>query len=247
VIAKIFGAREVDPLFERIAEVSVDFNGDRPDGEVDVVAMKSFLGDGAESESTQTVGVIILKHPDLCKIFLARDGSVDQLVFGDWRPDAGLVGFGGDSLSFFERSVLESHEISGASVSAVNTIDEKPSANGGSANAVAVGEGEFGLTTDVAGRDVLVGDSSAKPVYGAHGAVGFMQTGRDGGLRNPAQHGDLADTQTRFIELDKIVDVSFREVVSHDVYTIETPSGMYVAGGVVVKNCRCFLRMKKST
>jgi hypothetical protein len=70
----------------------------------------------------------------------------------------------------------------------------------------------------------------------------FVEMGVNSVFDAPESFSDFWSRKSRFVEFDDVVSVVSHDCENKPVYTLETHSGVYNAGGIVSSNCRCSRR-----
>jgi hypothetical protein len=235
---KVFNAARVVGMPMRVGRMNVDFYGDRPDGDVNVIDINGFLKRGVVSALAEPLSESALSSPDLGLRSLLRFGLfAGKLPLFFIRELAACMVRGiGKFASFLRREVLHPKFVRFARTANVNTILSEAKFNRVPSNVILVREREDRSSVPVFSNDFLnrqVGTSATtfNPSFIQMPVNSFEVTVNT--------ISDFRAAQSRFVETDDVVSVVHEECQNREVYTLETYSGIYNAGGIVSSNCRC--------
>jgi hypothetical protein len=228
--------------------VAVNFHGDRPAGQVDIVVVDSALRIGRHASVGEQVskndfpgrGEAVERGAGLSpagQFFGAGDSSAtgdvgsdnECLTFGDIEPGpTQKQGF--RAPAWLYAAALKAGSDGGP-------VDPERFAESLLALAVPVTSGDFlGINRDAKGQDLLRSD--------AHRDFGFTKSQEKGGLAHAEMRGDLTERLAGVVELDRVVKIERKAFRGH-VYTLQTTAGMFLANSIPTKNCRCGLLFRK--
>jgi hypothetical protein len=80
----------------------------------------------------------------------------------------------------------------------------------------------------------------------AHWDIAFSEAAKQDVSRAPGLIGELLEAASGYVSLDEVVDVGQIESLHGWVYDVETESGVSVAAGIVVSNCRCAFTVRSA-
>lgn len=244
-IGEVFNSSLDAGDLERVCASNVDFHGDRPSHDVDVVFINSELRgsfDAALSEHGSKLG---LKTPDARQPALVGFGLPAHLSISNANFPA--LGIGGGSKSFSSHDVRVCHS-DAHSLGSCSTADA--SLRKAFVDCPAVGESK--LSSD--GFDRLPADKPSDHIVPNNVSfLGMSQSNavptraRDASTFNMEMHRpdrdasfvrDLLERFAGTIVADEVASVSVRKVSCH-VFNLEDIDGWYIAQRIIVHNCRC--------
>lgn len=249
-LGEIHNALSVAMVSSRVVGSSVNFYGDRPAGEVDVVATDRPLWFGHQATFGEQGSQRGLPGRHEASQLNTSGSDLGALVIADHSTTNSSMGSGNKCISV---SLIEPAPPGSTSVTATTRLDisgEQVSADSGAVDAEAESEGLLRLACEVASSqrisiehmEVLAVTPGIRSA--AQGLVGLYEplpNGRGG-------YADLLADACRglagAIEADHIVDVQRHAFRGH-VYTLQTGTGVYLAEGIITKNCRCGLLFAK--
>jgi len=209
-----------------------DFHGDGADGEIAVVGTNRGLTVEDKAALLQEARNVVFQGGDPTTAALSRGLQFVALPFA---PSDGLVGGGGEGAPLLRAEAGHSGELLLTPVTEAYTllaqhagddVGGDPHLFGDAGHADASGEhADSGGGVDVALAGVLHGNASSgeRPVHGLEVAADFV--------------GDLHPGDAGTVQADNVVFLGRREFAGH-VFNLETASGYYSTGGIVVHNCR---------
>lgn len=227
----------------RVIRAYVNFYGDIPDSNVDVIDVNSKLLGDVKPVISNYSSDLVLSNTDNGKSLLFANGLKDCRSNEEVSrpvPDGKIRG-GDETLSISKTCLLHSDEHGVAYPSG----DNPPLVEAMGDNAPADAE---------LSRDCQDGDSAIKQVdnlpaidHGSSGSnvvIGSEPVGIEAGIQrmlvDPVFLRDLGNRLSVSVFLDQVLNIH-RSSYDGFVYTAETHKGIYIAEGVVVKNCRCSL------
>ncbi|WP_051393060.1 phage minor capsid protein [Glycomyces arizonensis] len=246
-IGEIFNAlresSQMPPV--RVPVAPEQFHGDGIGSDVDVVLADGFLRDAVNAETVEMLGEFELFEGGVRTSALLPEGTAFEIVESSGHAAHGFVGGGDLSGSLLCRHGLPLPALSLATVGAV-AAPQQDAADGGLGPVDALGDlglrdafevhpdgidgpslarGDLLLSGQPSGFEGRPGDASGfEPLADPRGADA------DGG-RN------LVRALASEVTADDVVKVDVRDFAGH-VYNLQTGDGWYVAGGLVVSNCR---------
>lgn len=222
----------------------VDFHGDGVvDGEVQVVRADCQLRDDRVFPDGQPSGHLTLAIPDQTRNALLVNGLGAQFI--ERRPASApsLVRRDRVSLPFVggEAGHPDTH---GLALSTDRHVGVNQAATDrGTGHPEVLGDRLFGFARDVPADDLVVREPDSVGHPGRSAPFGFATLAEDRVQPVGADVElveDVSDRGAGPVLTDQIVAVERRRFVGH-VYNLETESGWYVANGIVVHNCRCWI------
>jgi len=233
---------------ERVSRVVVDFHGDVPTGDVDVVSTNSRLQFAVNPPTLESAENLGLPSADVTLGFGLPNGPAEKLCIADNSSSASLV-----TRSDLSSSSVRAHSgpldaLGFASSSGGNAEFQKPVTH------------NYALKThslsDVVLRSEFINVKTDKSVSvdlnpGDFGSVSEISNSYSSSDKTPA-NGLIVNAKTfgdtilgpEFVdvEMDDVVDVEVN-YEAHNVYNLHTESEMYTANGILVHNCRCVVLM----
>lgn len=191
-IAEVFDAVSVLGACMRVGRFDVDFHGDLPTKDVDIVSTNRSLVFTRDAET--------LKHGDklgFASALLTAGLSLDQSLAVQLEGARNLATTGRVGGSSEPASLIRSHSAHSNVVSLTARSDSHTGGDQALTNGAPVGVEGFGKSE----------------------------------LRLPS-----------LVTTDEIVDINVRSSVACHVYNLDTVHGLFYANGVLVHNCRCYLR-----
>lgn len=243
-IEQVFDALAIARLPVRKPRLAVNFHGDRPAEDVDVVWSDRVLRYGRQATVLQHAGKLPLGRANLAQ----RDSFAARLAFQ-------LEAAGRLRAARMVRRLRQR-------LAAVGTGSSHPQSHGVAAAPRSAPRGAKAIVDHVALFAHRLGDclhrlAAVEPVQDLV-AVGIPKSVqvREGGVTTGPHHGgafkpvlhradrpadglrDLIKAHAAEVELDRVVTVTRRRFAGH-VFNLEAVDGTYIAGGIVAHNCRC--------
>lgn len=248
VLAEVFDAAQGVRAVERVDGVLVDFHGDRPDGEVEVVAVDGELRDRLDTALAQQLGELALAGRDVGESPFAGTRASGDLPVSAHATSHGLVGGAGEApplLRTGPRHPLHHRRGPAANLHpgvGEHLADRVPVDSG------APGEGLLAdarrvLADHLAGveaRGALAGETERRGLSTPPQRPGAQQPVPDEAVADTEGVGDLLRGLPGLVSFDEVEHVGTR-VFSGHVYTLQTESGVFLADSIVSRNCRCRL------
>lgn len=236
-IEQVFDALAPEGFCPRVRACDVNFYGDRPDGDVDVVRADGFLELPCTPAGFKPGQKLELAIADELPTGFSRARLRRQFLRRSDLLAAGGVRLGSESgfLSIGHAAVADQESFArGAAADAAlvqSPLDRL------TADSEAGGDLQFGeLLVDVEADDFVDVEIDA---VSAPRRVGFGEVVEDRLVIHAEQLADLPGGQSlAHIEIDDVLGVDVR-AFQGDVFTVTTEQGYYIANGVCVANCRC--------
>jgi hypothetical protein len=241
-----------------VATVSVpaateDFHGDGEGSEVCVIRTNGELGRGLDSSISQPAGEQLLSGRNEQHALLSGF-RVPTLLAERVRAttNSSVSGFG-PSLAIFRRRLGHFQTLRGlAPTNRCLARNENPS-DWPACDAEGASERQLGLSRDVSSGDFGLRQVALRlrerTAFGASDGVAFFQRAQlsarpqrilDSHFAGmPPLGADLSRVPVEVVT-DRILKVSRRGFSGH-VYNLQTTDGWYIANGIIVHNCRCYL------
>jgi ADP-ribosyltransferase exoenzyme/F like protein len=144
------GGRQV-----RVGRHRVDFHGERPDGDVDVVTADGQLWDSTDSAVEQRVEYLAFPSADAGTAVLIGDGRLDSGAFGSWPSPDRSVGGRGQLSPFFGGRSAHTREHGGAAVATLDTVPLQHSAEGSTTDPGGESESLLGLAGQISLNEIV--------------------------------------------------------------------------------------------
>ncbi len=244
----------------RVARSVVDFYGDRPSGEVEVVPADRELRDRLDSAHAQHLSELGFqwRGPMLQPLPAPRAGF--QLGFRTLDTTNRVVSGRGQSQPLILAGVRHAGEHGVAAVSGCDAGADQLSSNDGPADRVGQSERLLRLAGQVAANDALGVEHYASLLQRlADRYTQLSQSFTEGGLLDAVESGDVVEGDSLgelchngypelltdiggalagLVEHDEVVGIDVCAFRGH-LYTVQTESGIYAASSYIVRNCRC--------
>jgi hypothetical protein len=246
-IDQVFDALAAAGNLQRIGRSDVNFHGDRPAQDVDIVATKGELRKAGNAALDQHVDQFIFSCANFRKATLFGNRLARHLYVGCARIAASFVGAFSQHLAFFVANIRHALNHGLAAGSTVQTcirqrsIDEHSIPAYGACNSldrIAIFKKANDLRKCVR-PDFSFTDHSALAFGSSNASDLHLATDRSSAGARLAS--DLVGRSSGAVKFDPIVDIRSSVWFSGHVYNLETSQGYYIANGVVVHNCRCWL------
>lgn len=237
-IKQVFDSLDHPWQRSRVGRLSVNFHGDIPDGDVDVVWANRLLRDGVIPEFLHPLYKVCFMLPHAAKIVFE---SLRHLALDLVKPLRRLVAYGfmgrpGKSHPFIGISLRHTFKHRFTAISSGNTSFFEPAGHYRTGNVEIMGKGLHARPFIVpSGESVGVYLSSA----GSKLDTSVLQSTMYDLVRNTEFDSDILDRFPVEITPDEIISIDREHNSTCFVYTLETHEGIYLAGGIVSSNCRC--------
>jgi hypothetical protein len=245
---KVYNSLSICNMSVRQSRISVNFYGDIPASDVDIVIAKIKLSDRIKAINLKHFITFLFAYS-----YFRASGLFCYCCFRKniikirfWHISHSFMRFFSNCFSFFFGSLLHPFIHRFTAISWVNLIGFKDSANN-MTGAIKAGSNQFNTIARIErGNDLRFGQFPDQFICDFNSS-GF-QYGRNFGIIHPEILSDILNTHSRFIEFDDVVSI-VRHNYEGFVYTFETDSQMYDVSGIIAKNCRCtvgFIPISKS-
>lgn len=237
-IEEVFDALDRPWQRSRMAGLSVNFHGDRPDSDVDVVWPNRLLRDSVIPE---------ICHPLYKSVFILADvvtGILKTLrlsysvlcePFRRLRS-YGFMGRMRKPHAFSAVRLSHSLEHGFAPIAPFDSSLSKPELYNIARYTESLRKGLHARPFIVLSDDGV----NIKPVpYSPKVTTGLLQSSVNNLVRSAEIGSDTLDRFPVGVSPDKIVNIKREHNPTRFVYTLETAEGIYLAGGIVSRNCRC--------
>jgi len=238
-----------DAPIQRMPDIAVNFHGDRPAGQVDVVAINSPLRMGRHAAFHEEIRQYHLPGGGEACQNLAGPGSFRSLSVADNSPANGNVSGLHESptTSFIE--TLPAQGVGIAAATGLNPSTAKPGPNGRPVNFEGSRQRQFALPVAVAPNNFGAVKRLAKwgqltaPTRSTRNAEqGELIKNSDSA--NSENGANLTQCFAGVVQLDRVGKIERSSFAGH-VYTLQTTSGTFLANSILTKNCRCGLLLGK--
>lgn len=230
---------------QRVPGLSVNFHGDRPAGEVDVVTVDRPLRVGLHAAFEQQIGEHDLPGRSECTHGRGGTGTAGTLcVRGDSTASSDM----GSLDEGVASGVVELFPTGVHSVGASPWLDlgaEQAGADGGPADPEEFGQRLLALASLVTPDDLSIVDVHPASGVRDHAARSKLHASASERLvqargLTAEMGGHLSERLSRLVQLDRVSKIERRAFRGH-VYTLQAASGMFTANTIITKNCRCSL------
>lgn len=116
-VAELYDSLENSFVSMRVGGGVVDFHGDRPNSDVEIVGVDGPLRNDGQTSCLELIEDFFFKLPDSASAALMNDGAFDKFLFCSCLPSDGSMGFLRDFLNVLVASFAKSDFISLASIS----------------------------------------------------------------------------------------------------------------------------------
>jgi hypothetical protein len=235
---QVHDALSVVGMRMRVGTVGVNLYGRSPDGNVDIVGAAGLLRDDGKTE--------LFKLANKKRFHIARLGKRSLFSNGLQYGRAGMKLwrlFSDRLMRSLDlcRSLFVSHlrPFKFFSLRAASNVNI--GFNQISANDVARNAERFGNFQLRHAGQVLINNNASRQSYSGvsdRGAHGFKLS-ENKGFADAELFRNFSHVKSGFIHSDNVARIDRKFVHNHPVYTIETNEGIYNAGGIIARNCRC--------
>lgn len=245
-IDQVFNALAVKGRSNWVRSANVNFHGDRPAQDINVVTAERELREARNASLSEHVDHFGLARADIAQTSLLRYCLSGHLHVRCWHTASGLVRRLGERLAFFVRCVGHALAHRVASVSPAFSGVGKCGIHKHAVFADLPGDCLDRLPFVHAAQNIgkclgtmLCFAKASRLALGSRNASKFHVPvdSADGGTKLCA---DLLNRCAGKVHLDPVVDVGSRVFTGH-VYNLETVHGFYTANGIIAQNCRCWL------
>jgi hypothetical protein len=244
-IGEVFNSGLNSGEIERVGRGDVDFHGDRPSHDVDVVFIDRKLRGCSDAALIEHGDKFVFQTPNAGHSSLVSLSLPTRFNVADADLSALGIRSGDDSFSRHVVGVSHSDAHGFGSSSTVNasiseTFVDRPSVG----DAKVSGNRFDGLAVDEA-ADNIVFDSGpllevlqSDAVNARAGYASPLNVQVDSSDRNASFAGNLLKRFPGKIVVDEVLSVNVRKVSCH-VFNLEDVDGWYIAQRIIVHNCRC--------
>lgn len=243
-IEQVFDALAHTGNVERVARSNVDFHGDRPAHDVDIVRAESELLHGGKAQRLQMRAEHDLACTNLGMRALLVDSALRQFLRRARHASDSIVSRTHQALALFGRRVGHALEHGFGSIASLYPGLIQTPAHG-SAHYAKFGGDRLHRAASSEQRDnaVAVSVARASRTNSARLRATPVHAGRleplvNGHRRNARDDDQLLNRLAGLVELHEVVAVSRRLFAGH-VFNLETDRGWYIAEGIIAHNCRC--------
>ncbi len=242
---QLFTLAAHQPAVKRCAvpPTPMDFHGDGTglNAQIDIACVNSNLLLHGQSPCPQHVGQALFIGADVGLTEVSGLGPLDAFLFGVHATATGLVSASDLVQALFSGELTPLQALRLALIARCDPCFDEPIAHTAASNAEVLSD--------------LVFAHAAQIQAGDHGRVGVgLGPDLDACLDQPGAYGlkaathrlgDLIEAMPGLVKLDDVSSVQIE--LRHDVpvYDFSTLSGAYLAEGILVHNCRCYLLPSK--
>lgn len=243
-IEQVFESLARDGVHDRVALADVDFHGDRPTHDVDVIRPKSELVDVVDAGGSQAVHHPIFEDANLAQCDLFGASALRQLLIRALHAAHRIMGGASEFLAFGFRCLAHPQQHALAAAPWGNACILEARDDCAAKDAKFGGDRLHRPIGRVKGKDCRPNAVSLLTLLEGQRLISSAQASRcaDAGFNVPPVDvealNQLAHRSSGAIHLDRVVKVYVSDFVGH-VYNLEASAGAYLAHGIVCHNCRC--------
>lgn len=245
-IEQVFDALATGRRGVRVSNLAVNFHGDRPAHDVDVVTAERPLRFGRDSSIFKHLDQLGFAPPGFDAGALFPRRFFRHFGIAGLGSSAGVVGGASDRASSICVGLGEADDVGFAAGSQRHASIPKRVCDHGSANSETFGHRQDRLASVVSKQHIVghpvpslsLQNALSRPSLPNRAGSYDGFSDRFWGSSNPM--GDSQYGHPGSIEIDCVLHISSRQFVGH-VFNLQSQHEMYYANGVVVHNCRCFL------
>lgn len=234
----------------RVSRAAVNFHGDRPAGEVDVVAADCSLRLDFYPPLLEHSREDILPGRDGASQVSAGGRAAGPLFIADNSTAYSVVSGGRERGSLQGGQPLHAERHGFTAPAWLYSGAQQAMSDGGPTDPEVFYQRLLALAGQVGGDQGVVIDSNSvrpDPLSAASHYSRSTQVLVDGVRDDVAvAGGDCGERLTTAVMLDRIVEIE-RAGFSGHVFDLQTTAGTYLANGIVAHNCRCSLRFEQPT
>jgi hypothetical protein len=221
-----------------VGSAGVNLYGRIPDGDVDVIRTDGKLLDATEPSFFQALGKLIFKKSDLRAIRLFSNRLPYRRFFEKFTRFIShlFVRFADLFHPLFRRHLRPLEPLRFGLVADRNPSLFKGGSHSGPRYAQGFGDDVFARAVKVH-PDRFIRDSLVFP--SRQDIPGFNNLFVNESGRATKRLGNLSCRLSAHVHLDECIAIDIESTHNAPVFTIETKEGIYNAGGIIAKNCRC--------
>jgi hypothetical protein len=246
-ISEVFDSFSIKGICMRVGRVNVNFHGDIPDSDVDIINIKSLLQNRFVFSLPKFIEYNIFKNTHFTLSFLFSN----CLLFGRFNMKRirhifhCFISFLGNLFPFFNSAVLKSYNISLTSVSNYNIVFNQHSSYSSTISIKGFGNIKFRFPFIIKFNDFIkryVFSPSAFKVF----KFGDIFNNRLNPVVITSENiTDFLHTHSTSVKFNNPVSVDIIHDFNDYVYTFETNNQMYEINGIIARNCRCVIGYKR--
>jgi SPP1 gp7 family putative phage head morphogenesis protein len=237
-IKKSFNSFSVKNVIVRESACNVNFYGDLPQGDVDIIDIGGKLFDGGTSTRNKPFKKPVFSFTNFTERSLFSDSilshCIDKERFGFSSDD--FMGGSGQPASFFGRRLAHSKKHRIAPASRSDVIFNEPFSDNIPFDSIFGSDSKFRHSADIVRHNT--GRINGKPCSSLNNASAF-KTMMNSSNMDTVNRGDISCAFPVAIQFDDIVDVTIKNNFCGHVYTFQANKGIYIASGIIARNCRC--------
>lgn len=245
-IEQVFNSLVSGRMNVRASQLAVDFHGDVPASDVDIVRANGVLRAGRDASILKHIHQLDLAATSLDPGLLLPVGLSGQFDRACLLPPSSGIGLRRDSASIIDGGSREADQVGLAAASDAQPCISDSARNHAPADPELVRNAEHRISAliscdDIGAECVALGalEHRSGDASRANDAR-FDEVATHGFVRSADKIGDFLDRFPGSIKIDRVLNLSRRQFSGH-VYNLQCRYEMYQANGVVVHNCRCFL------
>lgn len=246
-IEQVFDALARRSVTVGVPGLAVDFHGDAPTSEVEIVRTDRELKIGLDAAISEHGLEFGLATAHLAERGGFINGTSGQFIGPDLAPTHSAVCGGGEAFPFLGGHAGVTLQHSFAPVARANAEIMKAFHDSGAIGSVLGGERFDGRArVEVGGNPTADLGPLAAGLYGERltnrtNDTPAIESPEDGGRRTPDMRGDLWNRHPALVETHEVVDLVIRKVACH-VYNLESQrDSHYSANSIIAHNCRCYV------
>jgi hypothetical protein len=222
----------------RVPAVTVDLYGRKIiNSNINVVGVESFLRGADVAEFFKLFDKLALKDTNFGKGSFLGNRLLDRKLFMErFRLVSDrLISFGDLIGSLLVGHFRPFKHLGFGLAAPFNASLFKQSGNDTTIHAKMQRGGVFAFARDIHGDSRVAVKDGSRSARDISLAQNFISVG----LTDAKMGADVSDRLSANVHIDNATLIKRFEVNAHNVYTIETEEGLYNAGGIIARNCRC--------
>ncbi len=231
-----FNSFAIKSMGQRITCGNVNFYGDIPEGNVEIVFSDSLLKDGIDSFFVKPTRKFSFIASDITLTFFFPQSAFMKFFKTAFSSNGSLMCSIDLFLSLLSAHLFPSEQISIAGIPNNNTSLFKSVDNYRSRSLKNIGKFIWRFTNPIKFYKFLdIYGNIVRSTFDAR----FQQMPMNSSRANFQNAGNTVDAFPFFVEPDNISSIDSFHRKNIEVYTMQTLSGIYNANGILASNCRC--------
>ncbi len=236
-IGELFNSLQAIAPRCRIAGSSVDFHGERPNHDVDIVAAKGSLRYGDETAFFQAISKFILPRADLAQGALLAACLTSHGHLGLWLAAYSIVSGFSQRQSSIGSHLAHADQHGFATIASAHAGLIKAFVNSFATSEAEVESDGLGRLPVLETTDNLIANHvSPRLAIARDIQIAVSQIFDRCGLAHTDNSGGAFGAKPTLMKIDKVIEVSLRDYSGH-VFNLHDPANWYVANGIVTHNC----------